>query len=79
AHPQVTSIKLDFLTPFESHNVSNFILQPEGTGTHVTWSMDGPNTYAGKLMSVFSSMDKIIGKDFEQGLANLKSAAERAG
>jgi hypothetical protein len=78
AEPTTTSIQLDFLKPFESHNRSNFILQPDGAGTRVTWMMDGPNTFVSKLMSVFVSMDKMIGKDFEAGLANLKSAAERS-
>ena len=77
AQPTATSIKLDFLQPFESHNHSNFLLQPEGNVTRVTWTMDGPNTFMSKLMSVFVSMDKMIGKDFEAGLGNLKSAAER--
>jgi hypothetical protein len=77
AQPTETSIKLDFLSPFESHSTTNFILQPQGTITRVTWTMDGPSTYTEKLMSVFVSMDKLIGKDFENGLANLKTAAER--
>jgi hypothetical protein len=77
AAPTVTSIRLDFLSPFESHNTTNFILQPQGTMTRVTWTMDGSNTYMSKVMSVFVSMDKMIGKDFEHGLANLKTAAER--
>lgn len=78
AEPTATSIKLDFLQPFESHNHSNFLLQPDGNGTRVTWTMDGPNTFTSKLMSVFISMDKMIGKDFEAGLGNLKTAAERS-
>lgn len=77
AEPTLTSIKLDFLSPFESHNHTNFVLQPQGSSTLVTWTMDGPNTYMGKLMSVFVSTDKMIGKDFETGLSQLKSAAER--
>jgi hypothetical protein len=77
AEPTVTSIKLDFLSPFASHNQANFILQPQGSATRVTWTMDGPNTFASKLMSVFVSMDKMIGKDFDTGLSQLKSAAER--
>ncbi len=77
AEPTVTSIKLDFLSPFASHNQSNFVLQPQGSATRVTWTMDGPNTFASKLMSVFVSMDKMIGKDFDTGLSQLKSAAER--
>jgi Polyketide cyclase / dehydrase and lipid transport len=77
ATPTETAIKLDFLSPFESHNTSNFTLQPQGSITRVTWSMDGPNTFMTKLMSVFTSMDKMIGGDFENGLNNLKTAAEK--
>jgi hypothetical protein len=77
AEPTLTSIKLDFLAPFESHNRTNFVLEPQGSITRVTWTMDGPNTFMSKLMSVFVSMDKMIGKDFESGLGQLKSAAEK--
>jgi hypothetical protein len=77
AEPTVTSIKLDFLSPIASHNHANFILQPQGSITRVTWTMDGPNTFASKLMSVFVSMDKMIGRDFDTGLIQLKSAAEK--
>jgi len=71
------TINLDFLEPFESHNTTEFLLEPQGNGTKVIWAMYGPNTYMGKLMSVFASMDKMIGKDFEKGLTNLKAAAEQ--
>ena len=77
ADPTLTSIKLDFLSPFESHNRTNFVLQPQGSATVVTWTMDGPNTYVSKLMSIFVSMDKMVGKDFETGLGQLKSVAEK--
>ena len=69
------SIKLDFIKPFEGHNTADFTLQPQGDSTQVTWVMYGPAPYVTKLMGVFVSMDKLIGKDFEAGLANLKSAA----
>ena len=71
------TIKLDFLKPFESHNVTEFVLQPQGEMTAVTWSMTGPSSYLTKLMGVFFSMDSMIGGDFERGLAKLKSAAEK--
>jgi hypothetical protein len=45
--------------------------------TNVTWTMQGPSSYVTKLMSVFASMDSMIGKDFEKGLANMKAAAEK--
>jgi uncharacterized protein YndB with AHSA1/START domain len=71
------AIKLDFLKPFEAHNTAEFTLQPRGETTDVTWVMHGPNLFIGKVMSVFISMDRMVGKDFEAGLANLKAAAER--
>jgi uncharacterized protein YndB with AHSA1/START domain len=75
--PEKVAIKLDFLKPFEAHNTAEFTLQPRGETTDVTWVMHGPNLFIGKVMSVFISMDRMVGKDFEAGLANLKAAAER--
>jgi len=77
--PSQVTIKLDFLKPFESHNTVEF-KQPvtRGGGPHpVTWTMQGPSPYPAKLMGMFVSMDKMVGKDFETGLANLKAAAEK--
>ena len=70
-------IKLDFLEPFEGHNTAEYTLEPAGDGTRVTWTMFGPAPYVSKLMGVFVSMDKMIGKDFEAGLENLKIVAEK--
>ncbi|MGK2961112.1 MAG: SRPBCC family protein, partial [Gemmatimonadaceae bacterium] len=53
-----------------------FNLVPNGGATNLNWSMHGPNTFLTKVMTVFTSMDKMVGKDFEQGLVNLKAAAE---
>jgi len=76
--PAKTSIKLDVLEPFEGHYTANFVLQPDGSATRVTWVMYGPlNFVPGKLMSVFITMDKMIGGDFQKGLANLKAASEK--
>jgi uncharacterized protein YndB with AHSA1/START domain len=69
-------IKLDFIKPFEGHNVTTYTLEPQGDSTKVTWSMTGPSPFISKLMQVFMSMDRMVGKDFETGLANMKSAAE---
>ncbi len=74
--PSKVVVKLDFLAPFEAHNTAEFTLAPSGGATDVTWAMYGPNLFMGKVMSVFMSMDKMIGKDFEAGLANMKKAAE---
>lgn len=70
-------IKLDFFKPFEAHNTAEFILQAQGEQTEVTWAMYGPSSYMTKLIHLFISMDGMVGKDFETGLANLKSIAEK--
>jgi len=77
AAPSRIAIKLDFLRPFEAHNNVVFTLTPQGDATLVTWAMQGPLPYLGKVMHVFMNMDRMVGKDFEAGLANLKAAAER--
>jgi hypothetical protein len=77
SQPVETSIKLDFLKPFESHTTSNFILEPHGAITRVTWTLDGPNTSMSRVMGIFVSMDKMVGKDFETGLGKLKATAEQ--
>ena len=69
-------IKLDFLKPFESHNTTVITLEPKGDATTVVWTMSGPSAFITKLMGVFVSMDKMVGPDFEKGLASLKSATE---
>ncbi|HEX8665104.1 MAG TPA: SRPBCC family protein [Beijerinckiaceae bacterium] len=74
--PSRVTIKLDFLKPFEAHNTAEFTLVPQVDSTEVTWAMTGPNVFMGKVMGVFVDMDRMIGRDFEQGLANLKAAAE---
>jgi uncharacterized protein YndB with AHSA1/START domain len=75
--PGKVVIKLDFIQPFEAHNITEFTLAPQAGGTQVTWKMQGPSPYVTKLMQVFVSMDKMVGKDFEAGLANMKAVAEK--
>jgi hypothetical protein len=70
-------IKLDFIKPFEGHNVTDFTLVPNGDMTEVTWLMHGPVPYIGKIMHMFFSMERMVGGQFETGLANLKAAAEQ--
>lgn len=70
-------IKLDFIKPFASHNVTEFALDSTAAGTHVRWSLHGPNEFIGKIMGVFVSVDKLVGPDFERGLATLKAVAEQ--
>jgi carbon monoxide dehydrogenase subunit G len=75
--PGRVAIKLDFTRPFEAHNNVVFTMLPKGDATEVTWDMQGPANYVSKLIGVFVSMDRMVGADFEAGLANLKSVAER--
>ena len=75
--PSKVSIKLDFISPFEGHNIAAFTMRPSGDATNVTWTMDGPNAYLGKVIGVFMNMDRMIGSDFESGLAQLKTVAEK--
>ncbi len=77
AAPSKVAIRLDFVAPFEAHNVAEFTLEPKGDATTVVWAMYGPHTYASKLMSLFFSMDGMVGGYFEKGLADLKAVAEK--
>jgi hypothetical protein len=70
-------IKLDFTKPLEGHNTAEFSIDTQGDSSKVTWAMYGPSPYVAKVMGIFFSMDSMIGKDFESGLANLKNAAEK--
>ena len=71
------AIKLDFLKPFEAHNMAEFTLAPAGGATTVTWAMYGPSPYISKVMGIVFNMDKMVGAQFEQGLANLKANTEK--
>jgi Polyketide cyclase / dehydrase and lipid transport len=74
--PSDLKIKLDFIAPFKASNITEFMVLPDGDLTRVIWVMSGPMPFISKLMSVFISMDKMVGKDFEKGLAQLKAVAE---
>ena len=75
--PQKIVLKLDFVKPFEAHNMGEFTLVPRGGATDVTWAIHGPNTFMSKAMGLFINIDKMVGQDFEQGLANLKAIVEK--
>lgn len=75
--PARLNINLNFVKPFEAQNMVSFTLTPAAGSTEVTWSMEGKNNFMSKLIQVFMSMDKMVGPDFEAGLANLKAAAEK--
>ena len=69
-------IKLEFIKPFAATNNIEFLFKPAAGGTQVTWAMSGNNNFMGKLFHVFMDMDKMVGPDFEQGLASLKTLSE---
>lgn len=75
--PRKIVIKLDFLKPFEAHNMGEFLLEPKGDSTSVTWATYGPSPYVSKVVGTFINIDDMIGRDFEKGLADLKAAAEK--
>ncbi|MGH6648340.1 SRPBCC family protein [Aquabacterium sp.] len=70
------SMRLDMIEPFEGHNQVEFRLAPSAEGTQVTWAMQGAAPFMYKLVGLFIDMDHMIGRDFETGLANLKTKAE---
>ncbi len=76
APPSKVLIDLDMARPFAAHNNVVFTLEPQGDATKVTWAMSGGVPYLAKIMHMFFNMDKMVGGDFELGLANLKAVAE---
>ncbi|RYZ35405.1 MAG: polyketide cyclase [Myxococcaceae bacterium] len=70
-------IKLEFLKPFVATNTTTFTFKPAQDGTAVTWTMTGENGFMSKAFSVFFDMDKMVGKDFEKGLASMQTAATK--
>jgi hypothetical protein len=77
--PSTIAIALVFEKPFKSMSDTVFTVTPEGAGARVTWTMSGKSSLMLKVMGIFTSMDKLIGPDFEKGLARLKVTAEQPG
>jgi hypothetical protein len=75
--PGEVLIKLDFEKPMRAHNSVEIMLEPDDGQTRVDWTMKGEHDFIGKVMSLFFSMDKMVGRDFEKGLAQLKAVAEK--
>jgi len=72
----VIRLKLEFLRPFKATNAAEFTFKPEGGQTQVTWTMSGKNNFMGKAFGLFVDCEKMVGRDFEKGLANLNSASQ---
>ena len=78
AENTLINLDLDFIKPFRASNKVAFAFSPEADGTLVLWTMTGPLPFMAKLMHTLMNMDKMVGKDFEAGLATLKSISETA-
>jgi uncharacterized protein YndB with AHSA1/START domain len=76
--PSRVQIDLTFEKPFKARNDTVLSIIPEGSKARVTWSMTGKKTFVTKAMSIFTSMEKFLGPDFEKGLARLKAATEKS-
>jgi hypothetical protein len=74
--PQRVVIRLDFLRPFATTNTCEFRVESTGSGSRLTWAMSGENKFVSKLFCVFMDMDKMVGRDFEKGLASLRELVE---
>jgi carbon monoxide dehydrogenase subunit G len=75
---EMVRIKLEFLRPFKATNTAEFTLKPDGGQTAVTWSMHGEKNFLSKAFGLCMNMDRMIGGDFEKGLAQMKSVTEAA-
>ena len=73
SEPQSIQLRLCFEKPIQCENIVDFKLEGKEAATDVIWTMEGPNRYMSKLMQVFMDMDEMVGKDFEAGLANLRT------
>ena len=77
SQPAKITMTLDMTAPMPCHNTIEYTLKSQGEQTEVTWAMHGPNPFLGKLVGVIFNMDRMVGQDFEAGLASLKALAER--
>ena len=76
--PSNVVMRLVMAKPFKADNRVQFTLHPQGSATDVTWAMSGRQPLLAKVMTLFVNCDKMVGREFEEGLANLKTIAERA-
>jgi uncharacterized protein YndB with AHSA1/START domain len=70
------ALALEMFRPFKARNAVDFTLEPQGNSTRVTWAMRGAQPYMAKVMSTLVDCDKMVGSQFEEGLAKLKILAE---
>ncbi|HEX5343270.1 MAG TPA: SRPBCC family protein [Duganella sp.] len=75
--PTKVGIKLNFYVPMESSAMTDFVLDQKGDTTTVSWTMSGRTDFMAKMMTIFVSMDSMIGPAFESGLSQMKAVAEK--
>lgn len=75
---ELIRIRLEFAKPFKATSTAEFAFKPEGDRTAVTWSLTGRHNFMMKAMCLFMNMDRMIGGDFEKGLADMKFLVEGA-
>ena len=73
---ELIRIRLEFTRPMQATNTAEFVFQPVAGRTTVTWSLFGENTFLGKAIGLFMNMDKMVGDQFDKGLAELKAIVE---
>jgi hypothetical protein len=73
---ELVRFKLEFFKPFAATNSAEFVFKDEGGRTAVTWTMRGQNNFIGKAMCLVFDMDKMVGGDFEKGLAGIRQIVE---
>lgn len=75
------ALRLDFVKPFAGTSQTEFTFQPEAEASHtrVTWTMTGTNQFVGKAIGLIMNCDKIVGGQFEEGLANMRAAVAKSG
>ncbi|MGC3991961.1 MAG: SRPBCC family protein [Chthoniobacteraceae bacterium] len=69
--------RLEFVKPFAATNDVEFSFLPQGNGTVVTWTMTGKNNFLAKAINLVIDCEKMCGTQFDQGLADLKTIAEK--
>lgn len=74
---ELVRMKLEFVRPFAGTNMAEFTFKPMGAQTMVTWSFTGHNSFLCRVISLFMNMEKMVGGQFEQGLASLKALVEK--
>ena len=73
---ELIRMNLEFFKPFKAAHNAEFTFTPEGEGTVMSWTMSGKQNFVGKAMCMFMNMDKMVGGDFEKGLAEIKTISE---